>query len=236
MSTTLEAPIDESGSQLAPSSPPPDAGGTDAEAGDGGGWWVELVAGVLLGLAAILTAYAAYNGALAGGDALKGYTESQRLTADANSFYDDYSQTYNADQALFLEYQVLVEQGDQATADVIKDNLFSEALTVATDAWLAIPEGEGPATPLDTEEYAIESLVTAEQLTADADATFEQAQQTDDQGDNFDLAAVYLAVSLFFAGIAALFKVRRIQLFMLVASALLLVPGIQAIGKGKAWF
>ena len=173
MSTTLDAPNREPGAELAASTPPPDAGGTQTDDGDRGSWWVELVAGVLLGIAAILTAYAAYNGALAGGDALKGYTESQRLTADANLFYDNYSQTYNADQALFLQYQVLVEQGDQATAEVIKDNLFSEALIVATDAWLALPEGEGPATPLDTDEYVIESLDTAEQLTADADLAFQ---------------------------------------------------------------
>lgn len=197
--------------------------------------WVELVAALLLGIAGVLTAYAAYNGALAGGDALKGYTQSSRTTADANGFYTDYSQTYNADQALFLQYQLLVEQGNQDTADVIKDNLFSQELIVATDAWLAFPEGEGPATPLDTDEYVIEALTSAQDLTAQADLEFDEAQKIDDQGDNFDLAAVFLAVSLFFAGIAALFKVRRIQLAMLAGSALLLLPGLQAIGKGKGW-
>jgi hypothetical protein len=193
------------------------------------------MAALLLGIAGILTAYAAYNGALAGGDALKGYTQSSMTTADANGFYNDYAQTYAADQQLFLQYQLLVERGENDTAEVIKNTLFSDVLNTATDAWLAIPEGEGPATPLDTDEYVIEAFDTAETLTADADAQFTEAQQIDDQGDNFDLAAVFLAVSLFFAGIAALFKQRQVQYVMLVGSALLLAPGLQAIAKGKGW-
>jgi hypothetical protein len=206
-----------------------------AEADDNKMNWIELCAAILLGIAGVLTAYAAYNGSLADGDALKGYTQSSRTTADANGFYTDYAGTYNADQALFLQYQLLVERGEQDTADVVKDNLFSDALTVATDAWLAIPEGEGPPTPLDTEEYVIEAFDTANQLTEQAEAEFTAAQQVDDDGDNFDLATVFLAVSLFFAGIAALFKVRKIQIAMLIGALALLVPGIQAIATGKGW-
>ena len=198
--------------------------------------WIEVMAAILLGLAGILTAYAAYNGALAGGDALKGYTQSARTTADANGYYNDYSQTYNADQALFLQYQLLVEHGDTDTAAVIKDTLFSEALTTATDAWDAQPDtADSPRTPLEVDEYVIEAYTTASDLTDQADAQFTDAQNIDDRGDNFDLAAVFLAVSLFFAGIAALFKVRKIQIAMLVGSALLILPGVQAIAKGKGW-
>jgi hypothetical protein len=197
---------------------------------------IEVLAAILLGLAGILTAYAAYNGALAGGDALKGYTQSARTTADANGYYNDYSQTYNADQALFLQYQLLVEHGDTDTAAVIKDTLFSEALTTATDAWDAQPDtADSPRTPLEVDEYVIEAYTTANDLTDQADAQFTDAQNIDDRGDNFDLAAVFLAVSLFFAGIAALFKVRKIQIAMLIGSALLILPGVQAIAKGKGW-
>lgn len=197
--------------------------------------WLELVAALLLGIAGLLTAYAAYYGSLAGGDALQGYTKSSRTTADANGFYTDYGQTYAADQALFTQYQVLVQRGDQDTADVLKDNLFSPELVTATDAWLAIPEGEGPPTPLDTDQYQIESLTSAQALTEQADAEFAEAAKIDDQGDNFDLASVYLAVALFFAGIATLFKVRKIQKGLLVGAFLLLFPGIWAIAKGKGW-
>ena len=194
--------------------------------------WVELAAAILLGVAAVLTAYAAYYGALAGGDALKGYTKSNKINSDANGFYTDYSQTYASDQALFLQYQLLVEKGDQETADVIK-NIFSSELGTATEAWLLNP-GDA-VTPQDTEAYVVESFINYEEQTALADAEFDAAEKIDDQGDNFDLASVFLAVSLFFAGIAALFKVRKIQIAMLIGSTLLMIPGLQAIAKGKGW-
>ena len=204
-------------------------------ADDTGTNWIELMAAVLLGIAGVLTAFAAYNGALAGGDALKGYTSSARTTADANGEYSDYSQTFSADQAVFLQYQILVQQGDLDTAAVVKSDIMSLELETATDAWLALPVGEGALNPLGMDEYVLPALDNANALFAQAEAEFAEAQKIDDLGDRFDLAAVFLAVSLFFAGIAALFKVRNIQIAMLVASMMLIVPGLYSIGQGKGW-
>ena len=197
--------------------------------------WLEMVAALLLGVAGILTAYAAYNGALAGGDALKGYTQSSKTTADSNGYYNEGDATYNGDQSLFVEYQLLVEEGNLDTAEVLKDNLFSDMLNEATDAWLALPQGEGPPTPLDMPEYQIPSYEQGDALSDQADAEFAEAAKIDDQGDNFDLASVYLAVALFFSGIATLFKVRKIQIAMLIFAGLMLIPGLLAIAKGKGW-
>ena len=88
----------------------------------------------------------ATNDALSGGDAMKGYTARSRTTADANGEYSDHSQTFSADQAVFLHYQILVEQGLEDTAAVVKSDIMSVELEAATDASLALPEGEGPST------------------------------------------------------------------------------------------
>jgi hypothetical protein len=205
----------------------------EAEAGHN---WIEIIAAGLLGVAAILTAYAAFYGAQAGDEALKGYTMSARTTADANGYYTDYGQTFAADQTLYLQYALLREQGDEATAEVIKNDIFSQVLDDATQAWLDMPEADRPLTPMYLEDvYVIEDLTTSQDLFAQADAEFEGALKIDDQGDNFDLAAVYLAVALFFAGVAALFKTRRIQILMLGGAGLMMIPGLQAIAKGKGW-
>lgn len=195
--------------------------------------WVEMVAAFLLGIAGVLTAYSAFNAALSDGDALKGYTQSSRTTADANGFYNDYAATYNADQSLFLQYQLLVERGEVDTAGVIRANLFSAALETATLAWEQ-PDNDR-ATPLDTDEYVVEAFETAEALTAEADAQFDEAFAVDEKGDKFELASVFLAVALFFAGIASLFKVRSLQIVLLIAATALIVPGIYAIAQGKGW-
>lgn len=205
----------------------------DAPEEDGGSNWIEIAAAILLGLAGILTAFAAYNGALAGGDALKGYTESSRLNNDANSEYIDYAQTYANDQQIYLQYRILIEQGQQDAADAVKRDIMSLELENATNAFEADP---GDAlNPLGMAEYETPIYDRYVEINEQATATFEEAQQIDDQGDKFDLAAVYLAVSLFFAGIAALFKVRSVQLAMLLASTALIAPGLWAIAQGKGW-
>jgi hypothetical protein len=212
--------------------------GSSTSPAESEGWnWVELTAAILLGIAGIFTAFAAYKGSLADGNALQGYTKSSKTTAEANGSYNDYSSTYNADKALFTQYQLQVELGNQDIADVIKANMFSVELEAATDEWLQIPEDTdgAPATPLDSDFYKIEALDDATALYEQAEAEFDEAAQIDDQGDFFDLAGVFFAISLFFAGIAALFKVRSLQIAMLAGSVLMLLPGLWAIGQGQGW-
>lgn len=89
---------------------------------------IEILAAILLGLAGLLTAYAAYYGALAGGDALKGYTQSQRTLQDANSYYNDTLGYFNQDQSVFLQYQIKIEENADDVAQVIRETLFSDRL------------------------------------------------------------------------------------------------------------
>ena len=197
---------------------------------------IELVAAIILGVAGILTAFAAYNAALTDGDALKGYTASARTTADANGYFNEAFATYTSDQSLFLEYQVLVEPGDTATALVIRARRFSPEREAATSAWIEIPVGapDEPPTPLQTEEYEIPAQTEAIALTEQAADEFSEAQAFDDAGDKFELAAVFLAVSLFLAGIGSLFKARKVQIAILAMAVVVMVPGVIAIIQGKA--
>jgi hypothetical protein len=195
----------------------------------------ELAAAIILGVAGILTAFAAYKAALTDGDALKGYTESATTTADANGFFNEAVSTYTSDQSLFLEYQLLVEQGDTELAQIFRDRFFSAELEAGTAAWDAIPVGDPdePPTPLDTAEYAIPEQAEAERLAVVATEKFEAAQEADDAGDKFELAAVFLSVALFLAGIGTLFQSPGIRTAVLVMSVVALVPGIYAIVQGQ---
>jgi hypothetical protein len=197
---------------------------------------IELIAAILLGLAGLLTGYAAYYGSLADGDSLEGYTSSQRTTADANALYGDYAQTYTGDQQLFLQYKIQLDQGNQDIADDIRLNLFSEPLEVATVAWETQADDENArATPLDRDEYVVQSYLDYVETSETAEQQFADAKGINEQGDNFGLASVFLAIALFAAGIAALFKSRKLSIALLAGSALLIIPGIWAIAKGKGW-
>jgi hypothetical protein len=194
---------------------------------------VEIVAAVILGLAGLLTAYAAYQASLTDGDALQGYTQSARTTADANGYFNEAVAKYANDQSLFLEYQLQLTEGNQNLADAIRLTLFTPELETAMVAWEATGD-DGPPTPLVMEEYVVPAQNAAEELTVQAAEEFTAAQQADEAGDKFGLAAVFLAVALFLAGVASLFQSAAVRIAVLVAAAVFIIPGALAIANGRA--
>jgi hypothetical protein len=196
---------------------------------------IEIVAAILLGLAGLLTAYAAYYGGLAGGDAIKGYSQATISRNEANGYYADYSQKVAQDTNIFLQYALATNAGSTDSAQFIRDRLFSPELETAYVAWEKLEGDNDVPTPLDTPEYVVQDLTTYQGLFDQSQKEFDDAAATDDQGDNMDLASIFLAVALFFAGIAALFKGRTVSIALLCGSALVIIPGCWAIAKGKGW-
>jgi hypothetical protein len=207
----------------------------EPEADDNDRGKIELVCAILLGLAGLLTAYAAYYGGLAGGDAIKGYSEATISRNEANGYYADYGQKFAQDQNVFLQYQTQVALGNDDAANVIRARLFSPQLEAAFVVWVDLTGDNDVPSPLDTDAYVSDDLVSYQTNFDQSVKQFDDAAKIDDQGDQMDLAAVFLAVSLFFAGIASLFKVRKVSIMMLTGSLILIVPGCWAIAKGKGW-
>ena len=205
------------------------------EADDNDRGKIELVAAILLGIAGLLTAYAAYFGGLAGGDAIKGYSEATISRNEANGYYADYSQKLAQDTSIFLQYAIAAQAGNDTSAQFIRDRLFSPELETAYVAWEQL-EGENDVpTPLDTPEYVVEDYTNYQTNFDLSQKQFDDAAAKDDRGDFMDLASIFLAVALFFAGIAALFKGRRVSIALLCGSAVVIIPGCWAIAKGKGW-
>lgn len=192
---------------------------------------IELCAAVLLGLAGILTAFSAFRAAQTGGDELLGLTEASIARGEANSFYAEYSGTYNSDMQLFLDYEVKLFE-DPEIAQMLREQFFSENLETATEAWTE--DETGAPTPLAMDEYATPDYDSYQDELANAEERAAFATRAADAGDNFDQASVFLALSLFFAGIAALLKRRPIQYAGLIGSALFMVPGVLAILDGQS--
>ena len=189
---------------------------------------IELVAALLLGVATVLTAFAAYQSALKDGESLAAYTDSASSLADANFFYSQGNTKFTSDQSLFLEYAVAA-QDDPDLALYIRDSFFSPELEAATLAWEGVPLNASPPTPLATEEYVVPDFVEAERLEAQAKDELREAEDAGDTGDKFQLAAVFLAVALFLAGIATLFRSHRVRVGTLALSGAALVPGVIVI-------
>lgn len=198
--------------------------------GETGSRRVELASALLLGLAAIATAYAAYYSAIFGGNAIEGYTTSTTLTAQAADIYGDANGQFNYDRGLFVQYASYLVAGDVPSADTFAQQFMDENL-FETVLWYN-ETGDEVTDPFDTEAgspYALEEYEIGNDLTEQADAAYQQAKIDDDKGDRFDLAAVLLALSLFFGGIASVFKRRTPQLATLAVGTLGFVGGMVVI-------
>jgi hypothetical protein len=191
---------------------------------------LEILAAILLGLAATATAWSAYWSAIYGGDAIKGYAESNSLTSQAVDVYGDATGQYNYDRTLFLQYAQLrmTDQGD--VADAFRENFFSENLSATVD-WY---DGTGAEVtdPFDTDAgspYGLDEWGVGNDLDAQADRAYQNAVATDDKGDRFDLATVFLALALFFGGIATVFQRHLPQVGTLVIGTASFTIGVGAV-------
>jgi hypothetical protein len=198
---------------------------------------LEIVAAVLLGMGGLLTAYAANAGAGASSEALLGYTDSSRLTTAAAQFAGRDTQRYLADQAVWIEYQLLSSRGETQLAQTLRSVGFSPELTELVQRWDARSPTERPLSPFDMEEgYTTTSGRIAIEYFAMSEKAFNDARVIDERSGSFGTATVILAVSLLLAGVATLFTTRRVQLAALVGSVLLMFPAFVLIGRGKAWW
>ena len=184
----------------------------------------QLIAAILLGLAATLTAFSAYQASLKDGEALQGYTTSTRSLNDANAYYSEATQVFALDQQLFVQYATAA-QTDKSLAAYLR-TLMRPGLEEAMQWWETTEDAITPFDGLEGNPYVIEQQGTAVELEQQAEVEYEQGSEADDTGDQFELATVLFAITLFFGGIATLFSRAPITAALLVIASVTLAAGV----------
>ena len=188
----------------------------------------QLIAALILGAAAILTAFSAYNAALLDGEALQGYTESTRSLNDANAFYSQGNQTSASDQAIFVEYATAQQTGNDGLAEYLTTLMRPEMLA-AVEWWEATDEAVTPFDELEDNPYTVEDFEAAQDLEQTASQQFDDGAAADEKGDKFELAAVAFALTLFFGSVATLFARRAVTLALLAGGGITLLAGVAVL-------
>ena len=190
---------------------------------------VELFAAILLGIAGVLTALCAYEAALTDGDALQGYTESTQQLTDSNQFYSQALSRSTRDQQLFSQFALESQTADEELVaymlTLMDDNLRTAVLwwseAVQQDETILSPFVDHPDNP-----YVNVDQSEATGLEAQSNETYREASDFDEEGDQYELAAVLFALTLFFAGIATLLKRIQATYVLLTAATVSSVGGL----------
>jgi hypothetical protein len=164
----------------------------------------ELVATVLLAVAAVATAWASYQSARwrgeqakAGGASIAARVESTREANVAN-------RNGQVDVALFTQWVDAYVREETELADFYRRR-FREEFRPAFEAWVATRprlNRSAPLSPFAMPEYKLAASAEAAELEAKAAAFSVRVGQFIQRADNYSLAVVLFAASLFFAGIS----------------------------------
>ncbi len=214
--------------------------GTDHDAGRDMTGRLALAAAIVLGIAAVFTAWGAYRANLTSDVVIRSYAEQQVLMAQATETYGLADQQSSMEEQFFLSYAINSAQ-DNAEATAYLEYAMSNELWAAVEWWIAQPVATGPGTPFVEENPAFAGLPsqqlarTADDLVAQAEAKRVLAETANADSDRFELSNVFFAIVLFIAGVTALVTRRRIQLGLLGLGVVMLVMGIAILVTTPGW-
>jgi TRAP-type C4-dicarboxylate transport system permease small subunit len=190
--------------------------------------WVEVVATVLLALAAVATAWSSYQATRWNGEQAKTSSRVNKTRFEAARASDLANGQTQVDIATFIQWVDAYARDEAALARFYRER-FREEFKPAFDAWLATKplESEGaPLTPFAMRQYRPAAAVEAERLDRSAEELAAQVRRNIQRASNYVLGVVLFAVALFFAGMSTKLTAPSLRKAMLAVGCLLFLGSV----------
>ncbi len=194
----------------------------------------EIVVAILLGLTALITAWASYQGSLYDGNQSTKYTEGAAIQAEANAIYLSQSQLLASDMRIYDEMNNL--QIDIAYAEANGDaveleklqwkynefqqNNCSEELLAAIEWAYAQPEY---ISPFAKEGFVDSYFAGYQELYDQGVAMVEDGKKDNDLSDKLGFSTVVFTLVLFLLGILNTFSSIKLKFVIMTISLAALV-------------
>jgi hypothetical protein len=175
---------------------------------------LELVAAVLLALATVATAWAAYQSRQWTGEQSTGYSHATASRIAVNRTSALANRQVQIDVATFIQWVDAHELHRAALADFYQTR-FRNEFNPAFAAWLATKPFTNRAAPFAMPQYRLKSDHQADRLESTAAADSQHAKDANQRADNYMLAVVLFASALFFAGISTKLETSTARIALL---------------------
>jgi hypothetical protein len=165
---------------------------------------VEIVATLLLALAAVATAWSSYQAARWNGEQAKATASVNKTRIEAARASGLANTQTEVDVATFTQW-VDARARDETELEGFYNKRFRREFKPAFNAWIEtdpFDNPDAPLTPFAMPQYRLAATVEAERLDAKAEDLSAQARQNIQRSTNYVLAVVLFAASLFFAGMS----------------------------------
>ncbi len=193
----------------------------------------EILVATMLGVAALATAFSAYQASLDDGDSIQQYNRAVALTDKASQAYNEGTQELLQDEQIFLEFVKATQTDDEALAEYVQTSLMSDNLKKGVAWWADQPDNDKYPTPFteDNPDYNIEAYARAADLDQQAEEAFDKGGSADERGDRYTLVTVILAAALFLLGVAAVARAWIIKYGFVAIGGIFLIGSIVQIGR-----
>jgi len=179
--------------------------------------WVELVATVLLAIATVATAWSGYQASRWNGEQAKAFSRGNAARIEstrASGLADTQTQI---DVATFTQWANAYAL-NQGRLSSFYFRRFREEFRPAVNAWIAtrpLQNRDAPLTPFAMPQYQLVARAEADRLEAEAEVHAAEARRNVQRATNYVLGVVLFATSLFFAGMSAKLRTRRLRIVLL---------------------
>ena len=177
----------------------------------------EIVATVLLSLAAVATAWSGYQATRWNGEQTKASSRTNAIRIDAARAQGLAEAQKQVDVATFIQWIDAYAQEETELTEFYETRFRAE-FKPAFAAWLVtepLTNPDAPPTPFVMPQYELAAETEAEQLDADAEVSAAQVRQNIQRASNYVLGVVLFSVALFFAGMSTKLGALRLRRFAL---------------------
>jgi hypothetical protein len=174
---------------------------------------VEVVATVLLAVAAIATAWCSYQATRWNGEQTKQSSTTNRIRIEAARAQGLSEAQQEVDVATFTQWVDAYALRRTELADFYFKRFRAE-FKPAVVAWLAtkpLANPKAPLTPFAMPQYKLAAAAEAKRLDAEAEVSSAKVRQNIQRASNYVLGVVLFAVSLFFAGMSTKLRDDRLR-------------------------
>jgi hypothetical protein len=165
---------------------------------------VELLATVLLALAAVATAWSSYQGARWRGEQAVQTSKATAAHIESSEASTRAGQLTQVDIATFTQWVDATVAGNTELA-TFYERRFRDEFRPAFDAWLAtqpLTDPDAPLTPFAMPDYKLAEADRASQVNREAGEHADAAGAANRNADEYLLAVVLFATALFFAALS----------------------------------
>lgn len=192
---------------------------------------LEIAIVILLGITALLTAWASWIGALHGGNQATNYTRSNNIAADGNSRWNQAAQLLSEDMVLWNEISGLQidlsfaqEKGNTAEAERLEfrlEHLYADNVSADLEAAIAWADKQPEyVSPFEMEGFIESYFTDASAILEEAETVLQAGQADNTNGDTYGMVTVIYSMVLFLLGIAGPFKSLTNKFVLVVLSTI----------------